>query len=75
VIHHLERLPEAAFRNMIEVIDGLSEARNELRLSRFLFDLEEIHPVHRLLMRNRAVLRGKRIVRKMLLVWPADPSS
>ena len=75
IIHHLERLPEAVFREMIEVIDGLREARNELRLSCFLFDVEEISPLHRLIMRNRAVRRGNQQVQKMLLVWPANPST
>jgi len=74
VIHHLQRLPEPIFKQMIEVIDGLGEARNELRLSLFLFDLEEIDPIRRLVMRNRAVLRGKRILQKMLLVWPLHSS-
>ena len=74
VIHQLERLYEAAFKEMIEVIEGLSEARNELRLSCFLFDVEEINPLHRLIMRNRAVRRGKQQLQKMLLVWPASPS-
>src|SRR5688572_2941709 len=56
IVHELEILPEEAFKEMIEVIDGLGEARNELRLAMFLFNVEEIHPVHRLVMRNRAVL-------------------
>ena len=75
VIHHLEQLPEAVFKEMIEAIDGLSEARSELRLASFLFDVEEINPVHRLIMRNRAVLRATKILQRMLLVWPVDVSS
>lgn len=74
VVHHLERLPESVFKEMIEVIDGLSEARNELRLARFLFDVAEINSVHRLVMRNRAVLRGKHVLHKVLLVWPLHSS-
>lgn len=75
VVHELERLPEAAFKELIEVIDGLSEARNELRLARFLFDVEEVNPVHRLILRNRAVLRGRDILQKTLRVWPAQSPS
>ncbi|HEX5943528.1 MAG TPA: hypothetical protein VFY66_14690 [Anaerolineales bacterium] len=74
VIHHLERLPEAVFKEMIEVIDGLREARSELRLASFLFDVEEINPIHRLLMRNRAMMRGKQRMQKILLVWPGSAS-
>ena len=65
VVYDLDHLPEATFKEMIEVIDGLSEARNELRLARFLFDVEEIPPVYCLVMRNRAVLRGKRILHQV----------
>jgi hypothetical protein len=75
VIHHLERLPEPVFKAMIEVIDGLMEARSELRLANFLFDVEEINPVHCLIMRNRAALRATKILQRLLLVWPVDVSS
>ena len=68
VIHQLEQLPESVFKEMIEAIGGLSEARSELRLASFLFDVEEINPVHRLIMRNRAVLRATKILQRMLLV-------
>jgi hypothetical protein len=74
VIHHLERLPEAAFKALIEVIDDLREARNELRLACFLFEVEEIDPLHRLIMRNRAVMRGKHWMQKGMLVWPGGAS-
>ena len=70
VTHQLGRLPEDVFKEMMEVIEGLAEARNELRLARFLFDVEEINPVHRLIMRNRALLRGTHLLHKILLVWP-----
>lgn len=72
VVYDLERLPEAVFKKLIGVIAGLSEARNELRLARFLFEVEEINSVHRLVMRNRAVWRGHEILRKVLLVWPLN---
>lgn len=75
LVHELERLPEAAFKEMIEVIDELSEARNELRLARFLFDVEEINPVYRLIMRNRAVRRGSNLLHKALQVWPVQSPS
>jgi hypothetical protein len=68
VVYDLDRLPEEIFKELIEVIIRLREARNELRLARFLFDLEEINPVRRLVMRNKAVLRGKHILHKVLLV-------
>src|SRR5215213_11557490 len=55
IVHELEGLPEAAFKELIQVIEGLRELHNELRLARFLFDVEEINPVYRLIMRNRAV--------------------
>jgi hypothetical protein len=72
VIYELDRLPEETFREMIEVITRLSEARDELRLARFLFDVEEINQVYRLILRNKAVLRGMRILDKALHVWPAS---
>ena len=74
VIHHLDQLPEPAFGEMMEVIDGVREARDELRLALFLFDVEEINPLHRFVMRNRAIVRGKQILQKTLLVWPVEPS-
>jgi hypothetical protein len=75
VVYDLDHLPEESFKELIEVIAGLSEARNDLRLARFLFEVEEIQPVYRLIMRNRAVLRGKRILHKVLKVWPLYNSS
>ena len=74
-VYHLERLPEESLKELMEVIQGLREARNELRHARFLFEVEEINSVHRLVMRNRAVLRGKHILRQVLLVWPLHSSS
>ena len=70
IVHELERLPETVFKEMVEVIDRLSEARNELRLARYLFDVEEINPVYRLILRNRAVLRGRDILHRTLRSWP-----
>lgn len=75
ILHTLERSPEEAFRELIEVIDGLREARDELRLARFLFDVEEINPVHRLIMRNRAISRGKARLYKVLRVWPLQSAA
>lgn len=70
VLYDLEHLPEASFRELIDVIIVLREARNELRLTRFLFNVEEIDPVRRLVLRNKAVLRGKSILHEVLSVWP-----
>ena len=70
VLQDLEQLPETTFVEMMEVIEGLRAAGNELRLAGFLFQVEEINPVHRLVMRNRAVLRSEVILKKMLQVWP-----
>ena len=70
VLYHLEGLPEEAFIELMEVIHGLRGARNELRDARFLFDVEGIHAVHRLVMRNRAVLRGKDVLHKVVSTWP-----
>jgi len=72
VVQELERLPEAAFKDLIGVIDRLASARNELRLARFLFNLEEIDAVRCLVMRNKAVLRGKLILQKALRAWPSQ---
>lgn len=70
VVRQLDRLPEVEFREFIAIIDGLMEARNELRLARFLFEVEEINAVYRLVLRNRAVLRGKHVLDKVLRLWP-----
>lgn len=75
VLYDLGQLPEAAFRELLDVIEGLTEARNELRLTRFLFDVEEINAVYRLIMRNRAVLRGECILHRALTVWSSRSSS
>src|SRR5688500_8048759 len=45
IVRNLEHGPEEPFKECMSVIQGLSEARNELREARFLFDVEEIHPV------------------------------
>ena len=74
IVHDLEYLPEAAFKQLVEVMDGLSEARNELRLARFLFEVEEINEVRRLVMRNKAILRGENILHKVIKVWPLQSS-
>ena len=70
IVHALDHLPEPAFKELIEVIIDLREARNELALAGFLFDLEELNSVHRLVLRNKAVLRSKRRLATVLEVWP-----
>jgi hypothetical protein len=75
VLQELDRLPEDSFKELIESMDHLSEARNELRLARFLFGVEEINSVHRLIMRNRAVLRSKTILHRAIQVWPVQHPS
>ena len=75
VVHELNHLPDEVFKELLGVIDGLTEARNELRLARFLFDVEEINAVYGLVMRNKAVLRGKHILHKILIVWSSQSSS
>ena len=73
LVYDLEHLPAAASQELLEVIERLTEARNELRLARFLFDVEEINPVYRLVMRNRAVLRGKDGLQRGCEIWPRRP--
>ena len=75
VVYEMDRLPEATFKELIGVIAALTEARNELRLARFLFNVEEINPLYRLIMRTRAVSRGKHILQKVLWHWPLRTSS
>ena len=75
IVHDLEYRPEAALKEMSEVMAGLSEARNELRLARFLFDVEEINEVRRLVMRNKAILRSETILYRVIDVWPVRSSS
>jgi hypothetical protein len=75
IVHDLEHLPEAAFKQLLDVIEGLTEARNELRLARFLFELPEINEVQRLVMRNKAILRGETILHKVMAVWPDQSTS
>jgi len=75
VLQELERLPEAAFKDLMGVIDGLTRARNELRLARFLFNLEEVDAVRCLVMRNKAMLRGGRILQNVLKAWPSQAST
>ena len=72
ILYDLERLPEEQFKQFIETIGRLASGRDELRLARFLFALEEVDPVRRLVMRNKAILRAKRILRQALSAWPPD---
>jgi hypothetical protein len=73
LVYDLEHLPEAGLKELMEVIEVLTDARNELRLARFLFDVEEINPLYRLVIRNRAVLRSKDPLHKAIKVWPRKP--
>jgi hypothetical protein len=73
LVYDLEHLPMAVSQELLEVIEKLTEARNELRLARFLFDVEEVNPVYRLIMRNRAVLRSKDRLGRGIAVWPKRP--
>ena len=73
LVYDLEHLPETARGELLESLEGLTGARNELRLARFLFDLEEVDPVYRLIMRNRAVLRGTDRLLRGIEVWPRTP--
>jgi hypothetical protein len=73
LVYELECHPETALPELQEVIERLTEARNELRLARFLFDVEEVNPLYRLIMRNRAVLRGKACLHRGIEVWPRMP--
>ena len=73
LVYELEHSPKTVFNALLEVIERLTEARNELRLARFLFDVEEINPVYRLIMRNRAVLRGRDCLHRGIEVWPRRP--
>lgn len=75
VAEYLDRLPEPEFRSLIEIIHGLMDTRDELRLARFLFDVEDIAATYRLVMRNRAVLRGRDRLHRVLQVWPAQSSA
>ena len=75
IVQELEYLSEAALKELKEVMDGLIEARNELRLARFLFEVAEINEVRRLVMRNKAILRGEHILHKVIEVWPLQSSS
>ena len=70
IVQHLDHVSEAEFRVLFGVLADLTAARDELRLARFLFDLEEINSVYRLVMRNRAVRRAKYLLEKVVEVWP-----
>jgi len=73
LVYDLEHRPETALHELLEAIERLTEARNELRLARFLFDVEELNPVYRLIMRNRAVLRGRDRLHRGIEIWPRSP--
>ena len=75
VVHALDHLPEAVYRELIEVVIRLREARNELSLACFLFEWKEINSVHRLVLRNKAILRSKHMLQKTLEVWPKEKHS
>lgn len=70
VVYELEHVSEEIVHESLEVIERLTEAQNELRLARFLFEVEEINPLYRLIMRNRAILRSEYILHKVLQIWP-----
>lgn len=73
-LYEMEHLPLTIRRPLLDVMEGLREARNELRLARFLFDVPEIDPLYCLVMRNRAVLRGEVALCKLVMAWqvPSD---
>ena len=72
VLFELTHGPSATCKELSQVIEGLTEARNELRLARFLFEVEEIQPLYRLIMRNKAVSRAEGILQRVLRAWPVS---
>jgi len=70
VRYELEHLSVDVYKELLEVAERVEAARNELRLARFLFDVEEINPLHRLIMRNRAVLRCECLLSGLVSGWP-----
>src|SRR5690349_12728477 len=46
IIQQLDQLPDHAFRDLMQVILAMRDVRNELRLARFLFDVEERSEEH-----------------------------
>ena len=75
IAYTLTNLPEPVIKDFLLVIERLHQARNELRHARFVFDVEEIPSLYRLLLRNRAVLEAKELLRTVVHNWPAHPSS
>ena len=67
-LYEMELLSPKMDRPLLETIETLTEARNELRLARFLFDVPEIDPLYCLVMRNRAVLRGETVLYRVVNV-------
>jgi hypothetical protein len=52
----------------LKIAESLQKARNELRLALFLFDVPEIDPLYRLVMRNRALLRGEAVLCEVIKI-------
>jgi len=67
-------LSRAKSKELLSVIHDLTIARNEVVLTIHYLDLEGVHPLYRLVLRNKAILRLKNVLHGILRNWQSDVS-
>jgi hypothetical protein len=61
-----ELLSQATSKELLAVIHDLTIARNEVLLTIDYLDPERVHPLYRLVLRNKAILRLKNVLHSIL---------
>jgi hypothetical protein len=70
IIEHLTPLTDPDELESPAIIDGLIIARNKLDFALALFDIEEVDPLYRLVIRNKVVPRVRILLGDVLQCWP-----
>ena len=58
----------------VRIVDGLKAVRKELCFADSLFDVEQVDPLYRLVIRNKSALRLRYILDTILQSWETNPS-
>lgn len=69
----IERLIPLKDPNELEspaILDGLIIARNKLDFALALFDIEDVDPLYRLVIRNKVIPKVRSLLEDVLLCWP-----
>jgi len=69
VIGGLNSLAGSNDHAFFSLVNDLKSARAELRVTHALFDVEEISPIHRLMIRNKTTLKFRELLQSALQDW------